>query len=618
MVLRSGRVFFRHDLIADFFCTVSILNRCPDVDATACTLARPINAALTEFAVGACETFSELSVLLRSASAELLIACIEGRCGSKARSFVLDRVRDMLDVAVSDYRRLVLGVDTDPQGRHSVSASLPSELAARPYENYMAVVPYVLGHGLLPDVLRAFGAVDRYIWDAAERLRGEHPDIKIAFRRRAYNAVYGTPASVRAMHEIQQGFNLFRTVRDSDALTAALWEKLSKPQGLYPGQLLILLGTLNRLEVVPELVPEDFAKVVQELWNLGIQRMRLEVVELVRRSGPHLNAEQEEDVRTVLESWLSDNDPFTNSLVFDALQGVGGPVTGLSVESAHEEFLDALAMEPTPLASERAMHLYTCTFDHPCDAFYCEAFYERLTDAERQALLLRAADATYADLSMSMVIAELARNPVAAAIPCLRKFSRTPDFSSPWMQSAVETYVRSLRALARMGAELEAEGGEEPVTSAWHCAARLLHFLASRPAGADGARQAVLWAQLESCGAARAFDVVMRVESCDLLDDRDAGLSFLPACGEGLRRLARAALAGGYQPETEVPKLAQWRDLATEHRTFALQVLGRVGRTTDLELVRAWTEDASVGRHAIAAARLLESPVRDTDGRDTH
>ncbi|WP_080410954.1 nuclease-related domain-containing protein [Burkholderia ubonensis] len=612
MVFRSGRVFFRHDLIADYFSTVSLLTHCQEVDATARALARPIYAPLVEFAVGAYGTLANLARLLHGASPELLMACIDGKCGAKARSLVLDQVRDMLDVVVRDYRQLILELETDEVGRHHINARLPDGAETRSYGNYMAVVPHALSHGLLPDVMRAFGTVDRFIWDEAERLRARYPDIRVAFRRRAYNAIYGSPSSVnvRAMHEIQQGFGLLGHRSGSMALSAALWEMLSTPTELYPGQLLIIAGAVNRVAPLPERVPAHFATVVQALWDLGIQRLRLEVVELVRRVGPHLNVEQERELRITLDSWLSDNDIFTNALIFDALQGIGGPETDLSAESAYDEFLAALRMTPSALASERAMHLYVCTFDHPCDAFYCEAFHERLTDTERQEVLVRASDATYADLTTSMVITELARNPAPAAVPCFQKFARTPDLSSTWTQSAVETYLRSIAALADMGVDLKSVDGDASGTSAWPYAARLLHFLARYPEEATGARQAALWAQLESCGVARVFDVVMRVETSSLFDGKDSRMSFLPACGEGLRRLARAALIPGYRPETEFRQLAQWHDLMTEQRIFALQVLGHVGRKTDLELVRGWAEDASLGKHAIAAARALESPQR--------
>lgn len=620
MVVRSGRAFFRHDLIGDYFSTVSLLAQCTDIGAKVLALDRPINAPLLEFAVGACETLSDVGMLLQSASPELLIACMDGKCGAKPRSYVLDRVRDMLDVVVSDYLRLIAELVTDEEGRHHVSVRLPGDEEAPSYGNFMAIVPCALGHGLLPDVLRTFGLVDRKIWNEAERLRAQHPDVNVAFRRRTYNAFYSSPGDllVRAMRDIQEGLSFVYRRSAPLALTAALWDKLSNPAELSPGQLLVVTAIVGRLDSQPNSIPVNFAMVVQHLWDTGIQQLRFEVVQLTRRTGRLLNAEQQGELRDTISSWFSETDFFTNSMVFDALQGIGGPETCLSVESAHEEFLELLSMQQSEPACERAMHMYVCTFDHPCEELYAEAFNERLTNGERQELLLRAAAARYGDMTTPMVIAELARCPVPAAIQCFKKFAQAPKMGGAWVESAVETYLRSIKALAEMGVPFEFADGIVAGTSAWSQAAPLLHLLCSRLGDPEGKQLAFLWEQLESCGVGRAFDVVMRTETSFMFHEKDTKISFVPACNDGVRRMARAVLSSDYQSETEFERLSQWHDVTSAHRVFALQVLGNIGRKTDIELVRVWTEDATLGPHAIAAARALESPTWDMDIGDAH
>ncbi len=609
VVIRSGRVFFRHDLIADYFCTVCLLEQCRDVQQLAEALRRPINGPLLEFAVGGCESASGLETLLVSPPVELLIACLESRCGSRAKSLVLDRVRDALDAAVEDYEKLALEFSTSEDGRHHVSIRLADGAESRRYGSYLTVVSHALLHGLLPDVLQAFERIDRHIWNEAERLRSEYSNVKIAFRRRAYNAVYSPPGSLvfRAMHEIQQGFMSLYRFSGSPELNVVLWNQLSMHNDLRPGQLLIIVGMMNRLEPVADSIPHDFIKIIRYLWDVGIYRLRLDVVELVRRTAPLLDADGQYGLRALLDSWLTDNDPVTNSLVFDAFQGVGGPETDLSVDSVHHEFLDALEMPRSQLASERAMHLYVCTFDHPCDHLYAEAYHELLADAQRKELLTRAAFATYADLTTPMVIRELARNPFPEAASCFQKFARIPDLSGTWAQSAVETYLLSIGALAAMGLSLENVGETSSSNSAWRVAAELLYFLASQPLPSMNRQEGRLWEQLERCGVAEAFDVVMHVESSFGFDQEERKISFLPACANGARRLARVVLSEGYRPVTEFEKLALGSDLATAHRIFALQLLGHIGRKTDLATIRPWTEDTLLGRHAIAAAKAIES-----------
>jgi energy-coupling factor transporter ATP-binding protein EcfA2 len=609
LVSRSGRVFFRHDLIADYFSTVSLLEECRGISMLAQELDRPINRPLAEFAVGGCDSVSDLETLLDTPTTELLIACIDGKCGARARSFVLDRVRDMLDIAVEEYKKLALELRTDEDGRHHLNAYPPEGRGSRSFGNYMTVVPHALGHGLLQDVMDAFALIDGHIWNEAERLRAQYSGIKIPFRRRAYNAIYSPPGTyaVRAMLEIQQGFMSMYRPSGAVVLNAALWNLLAKFQELQPGQLLIIVGVVSRLEPAADSVPSNFVDIIRQLWDFGIGRLRLEVVELVRKIGPVLDVDREDELRSLLNSWLTSNDPFTNGLVFDALQGFGGPETDLSVESAYQEFLAALDMPPSELAFERAMHMYVCTFDHPCDSLYCDAFHELLTDAQRQEVLLRAASATYSDLTTPMVIRELARHPTPDAISCFQKFAYAPDLSGTWVQSAVETYLLSIGVLANMATNLASPEGASLDSSAWPIAAELLYFLATKPLTSRSQQLMALWGRLEGRGVANAFDIVMHVETSFSFYDKDSKISFMPACANGVRRLARAALSGEYHPATEFRKLGEWHDVMTEHRTFALQVLGEFGRKTDLELVRAWTEDVMLGKHAIAAAKALES-----------
>lgn len=106
---------------------------------------------------------------------------------------------------------------------------------------------------------------------------------------------------------------------------------------------------------------------------------------------------------------------------------------------------------------------------------------------------------------------------------------------------------------------------------------------------------------------AEAFDVVMHVENSFSFYQEERKVSFLPACANGVRRLARVVLSEGYRPVTEFERLALASDLMTAHRIFAFQLLGHIGRKTDLAAIRPWTEDAMLGRHAIAAAKSLES-----------
>lgn len=611
LVRRGGKVFFRHDLIADYFSAEALLVRHLDASALNQALQRPIYASLAPFAFGGSDSVAYLDVLLHGATHELLVACLEGKCSARARSLLVDRLHDMLEKFEDFYSRLELTLLTDESGRHSIEPRLPTRDECAPERRYLVLVPYALMHGLMPDVLGTFSRIDAHIFAEAERLQRIHNDKNLAFRRRAFNAVYSAPGVFvcKEMHDVQQSFHSMWPRAESNAIASALEAVLSACDKLGPGQMLVLVNAYVHL-VPPSIAPpEGLVTTADFLWGVGVHSLRLEIIELIRRFGSKLKPQQQSELRDKLQSWLSDVDPFTNSLVFDALDAVGGVESDLTVESALQEYLDALEMPSSDLAYERAKHLYVCTFDHPCAQLYWDAYHEQLPDAYKQKLLLRALNAEYGDLTTPWILQELAKDPHPDSIPKLQEFVRAPSFGGASAQGAVEVFLSAIAALAKLGVGPQQYDPGSAEEAAWNAAAQILHLIAY---DRDSARSReleidALWKQFERCGAGQALDVVMWVEKNHSFASINAKASFLPTCKRGVRKLARIALQSAYSPASLVPKQRQWGDLATDHRMFALSVLRGFGRKTDQGLVRRWVEDALLGQYAIETAKILEA-----------
>ncbi len=537
--------------------------------------------------------------------------CLEGKCGSSARSFVADRVRDLLEQVAERYEALVLELETDEKGRYFVRPDLPEHNDSDLGKPYLSVVPTAALHGLLPEVLETFRRIDGRILAQAEQLRTTHADKKLAFRKRAFNAVYSSPGVFLAseMFDVQQAFRSYWPKSTSAAAVPVLQNALSTPTSFTPGQLLVVISAYNCLGRAQDTLPGGFAKVADYLWNIGLHPLRMTLVDLVRGVGWRLAPDVQEELRDTLHSWLSDSDPLMNSLVFDALGAVGGVDSDLCVESAFQEYVDVLNMSRSELVAERAMHLVVCTFDHPCSPLYREAYQERLCDAQRQELLIRALDAQFSDLATPWIVCELAKNPHPDAIPRLQQFVRPPSFDGTSPQGTVEAFMNAIVALAKLGVNLQQYDAGSAEEAAWITAARILHAIVHDGEISSAQEEMIqsLWKQLEQCGTAAALDVVMWVEKNHSFAPSNSRTSFLPACARGVRKLARIALQQNYSPTSLVPKQRQWGNLATNHRRFALSVLRQLGRKTDLALVRQWVEDAALGHQAIETAKTLES-----------
>lgn len=74
-----------------------------------------------------------------------------------------------------------------------------------------------------------------------------------------------------------------------------------------------------------------------------------------------------------------------------------------------------------------------------------------------------------------------------------------------------------------------------------------------------------------------------------------------------VRELVRAVLAKSYVAVSAFARFQFGRSLEDDHIDAALQLMAKVGRSTDLKLVHAWLDHPRHGERALATARALEA-----------
>lgn len=179
-------------------------------------------------------------------------------------------------------------------------------------------------------------------------------------------------------------------------------------------------------------------------------------------------------------------------------------------------------------------------------------------------------------------------------------------------QYAVICFADAIRLLATLGLALAppVTPPPEPTLEAWFRAAPLLYALnggglQSLPSGAIEAFLA--------CGTAPAFDVMQRLER----EVRNLGFyehgqtAFDSLWPDMVLQLVRAVLSTGYIAISGFPEFASHNSLEDDHVDAALQMLARVGRATDMALVRNWLSHPLHGEQALQTARAIEmEPAR--------
>ena len=612
----DGLFRFRHDLIADFYAADHVLRSSTTPEDLAAAACRPLNADLREFILGGCATMASAEAVLEEVAAtsggqKLTLAGLRGRCGARVRGLLLDRCRDLLEKLAHRFGQVRLalppGVETADQF-HSFDMTFGADPGLTESEaRLLMVLPQAMGEGLLPEMLKLFGDVDRRLEAEAERLRAEHPAFRLGWRAAAYGSVYGMSFSKegREMNNILSAMQMITFDQQRLGVERELRHLLNDFENYTPGQLFLLVSAYRLAQ--SEAPPRRLNELAQHLWATRIYHLRLMAADIIRWHGRKTSPDVQSALRETLDSWLGDN-AWMNSIVIDAYPGVGGLEPEFSIEDAVTEYEAILAHDVEEERNSLALGSVLRTWDHPFCEVYWEAFYNGLSTEQRQAVLLCAIDVVDGDaMFLSDVVRALNDVPTLAAVPRLREFAKRPWPHHHGYQSSVHLFANAVAGLAKLDVPLGDVGSSVllDLERAWSCGAKLLFaFSCDHPIG--DTEIARLWKELAACGPAAAIDVVMHLHREGTGFGTGGQTAFIERCPSGLLALSRRVLAADYIAQSIFQPFPH--DSHTDnHRSFALQVLGTIGRRSDLPLLRTWLDHPKHGETALSAARDIES-----------
>lgn len=610
----GNRLSFRHDLIADFFAAEDILHNASTLADLNAIARRPINAELREFLLGGCATNAEIDALIGQApDPRLLRAALSGRAGGKAKRYVIGRLRDLIGQLKRQFTLVRLSLPegvTRAQELHSLIPSFADQSAEQPVDNaYLQLLPAALGEGLIADLLHLFGAVDQRLAAEAERLRSDHPQLRVAWRAAASGSIYGMHFHSEG-RELQELLSALQNTWFGEAQGArdlGLRHLLDGVTKLSPGQIFFLVAALRSAR--NERLPSRFPELLRHIWALQIYHLRLSICDIIHFRGSELLPSQREEVREALNGWLlSNHNIFLKSSIIDALEGVEGIEPTLTVEAAVQEYEAMLALPETPETRGLAVSAVTRTYDHPFRDIYWEAFYEVLAPETRQALLLRGLRETPDDpWSIHDILQALRSNPTAAAAPELQRLGQIPIVEGYSPQYSIRVYAEAIAILAKLAIPLAPPEAapEDLIRRAWFRAAPLIHAL-NTGASATPKPMETEVAELLACGAAPAFDVIQRLTREAQFLGQAVNVRFENAWAELVLNLCRTVLSPGFIPASLFERCYFNRTLADDHIDIALGLMAKVGRPSDVALVGTWLNHLNHGERALTTARTLE------------
>lgn len=612
----GGQTRFRHDLFTDFFAAADLIHSATSEDALITEVLRPYHAELREFVLGGAGRAVQAALLSSEAAPRLLPGALRGRGGRELRRQTLVRCQELLDRVATHIRSLVFSLPEQPETERYqyLKAEFDGELGLADHENRLwHALPVAAEEGLLNAILEFAQAVDHQIGNEVARLRLEYPDIRY-FNHLAYLTIHGAWCSASELSLVRSLVtgcqNRFGDLEPVD-LPGHLADELDSFEGKGPTQLLILLAMMRGCWRQMPKLPTRMVELLSHCWESRVYHLRLLTTDMVYFNGRHFEPDLKAEVAELLHSYLGEN-ALQNTFVFDALKAIDAVDFGLDVDAIVEEYVWIAEQPINDAISKRAMSAYYSTWDHPDPEPYCEAFYERLTDEVRGAVLIRAlSSADHDTMSLDFAMRELPEPLAEAWIPIVERYVVAPVTPSISVQSSVALFAAACAKLARSNLPLPPTASPEAITIselAWRRIGPIIYALNQEPARSREELEK-LWAAFASTGGGAAVDPVFRTISDVPMFRTRAKVDFIDYFPSQMRSLALEALQAEYRPESyfHIYNEKGAEETLRDHRRFALSLLGSVGKSTDISLLRLWMDDAQLGEAALASARRLET-----------
>jgi hypothetical protein len=317
---------------------------------------------------------------------------------------------------------------------------------------------------------------------------------------------------------------------------------------------------------------------------------------------------------STLEGLLDKLGVVMNSIIFDALKGLGG------LDSAEEAYGDVVreeierALSPSNSNADLdSWRLFSAQFDHPYDTTYWEEIHA-LSDEKRKRLLVQACRGTRTEYAsfIAILIQRLADFDDPEVGEVIEPWLRLPSKSTPFPQDALEAFFvahevfgklgLALPAMPRTSADSEADEAMRACGELAYWAERLDESeLEVSPLTTNARSSLLARAASVSAGALR--------DSADWMFSPD-GMRRGLAQSYPLTALAICRLALRYREAQSSYYKHGARNDSRGIATYVIRVIELHGGADDLRALQALCDDEWLGTNAIRAIRTIEERVR--------
>ena len=621
IVSRGNRVSFAHEMFFDAFAAENVLRRADGLAGRVLkALESPPHAGRKALIIGAIDDdLLRHEVLEGLTDVESVVACVRGECGQEAREWAEARCSALWKALRAEALGVSFGLSDDAWWKASFE-----EKTLRPWTRLeralLAAMPKLIGEGrYLGEALEAIGVLDQRIAEEEIRLREGARELKVSLRDALFANAYVSPVGPQSAwagvsHICARLHGCF-VDRPSDAVSRTI-RKSQEVETLSPGQVYLLLMLSQGADLaVPFLIGA-----IESHWTHAAYHLKLDLLHGAATSQP-----SEENARAVLIATIAELPQPRNALIAssigETLQILGAfeDSEGEHVAVVRQQISRCLAGPEDASRRLQAYGLYAKRLDlHPYRGAYSEAITE-LPEHDRKTLLMMAAKGVPDTMGFLLpLLLELAAFGDPDSGDCFSLWTALPPTDSFMPQEAIVVFAVAHVVLGRLGCPLpDQTGGDGYSAEALAACGAILYWLNRHD-----------------------LDEITRRRSCEaplqllLRHDRGAALDVIRHCEHELRRWGLAenlkGSAGATSPELSIVSafpaeaVEVCRHALTDPSSqigyfgsgssyderqnlpFAMDVLARLGNSTDRRLLRGYKDDAALGTSAIDAIKVLE------------
>jgi len=608
---RGDRISFSHEMFFSAFMAESAVRAAhKDSERVQSVLRSPRFHGSKVLIIGAIEDDSTLrDVLHKITDQSILESCVRGECGDAARRIVNAKLDVLLAEMVAQPSDLHFLLNGEGWSSSSIEPDTRRPILSN-FEAFLPAIGWLLMQGLhLDQVMTACRAMEEKIVEANRDLYEEARAKKVPLRHEIFSQTYvfnreiALSQLVSFVHSGGLSFRHNPGLEFGKALKNA-WSEANTHSEFYfllgitkftehaSWAASYVLNLLERLKTLPyhlQLDTMDFCVYARDVDDVVKAKMI-----------------------AALEGSIDKLGGFMNTVIFDALKGLGG------LDAEEETYravvvgeIESALSKPGPQADTEAWSVFSRQFDHPYDRTYWEEVNNLASKQKQQFLFkaLKGASTEYVSF-VGILIRQLADFGDPAVSKAIEPWLRLPAKRSVMPQDAIEAFFAAHEAMGGLSLPLPAAQASPVDVDETMRACGELAYWACRLSDSElessphtlGARTTLL-AHSASASAGALWSSTSRMLSSDGARTQVAKsypkISIV-ICRNALKNREHQKSYQEHGFKNDRVRIA----------SFSIQVIGQFGDFDDLPTLRTLCDDEVLGRDAIDAIKKIEDRIR--------